>query len=78
MKDVEVEYSAGAWSIVPAAVRLGRILRDDARTGAVATDKTIAACRAALTDGVPGERGAAEVRKYLDELLEQRKANRES
>lgn len=56
---------------VPTAVRLGRILRDDARTGAAATDRTIAACRAALADEDTGER-AAEVRKYLDELLAQK------
>lgn len=54
------------------AVRLGRILREDARPGAGRIDRTIAACRAALDDEDTGERARFEVRKYLDELLENR------
>ena len=53
------------------AVRLGQILREDARAGGnVQLDRAIAACRAALDDGDTGPRTRDEVRKHLDELLE--------
>ena len=52
------------------AVRLGQLLREDARTGAVPLNRTIAACRAAMDDSSTSPRTLDEVRKHLDELLE--------
>lgn len=51
-------------------VRLGQLLREDALTGAVPLNRTIAACRAALDDRETSQRTRDEVRRHLNELLE--------
>ena len=56
---------------VPTRVRLGQILRKDAQSEAI-TGRTIAACRAALSDAETTPRAREEIRRYLDELLAQR------
>lgn len=57
---------------VPTTVRLGQLLREDARTG-VPLNRTIAACRAALGDRETSPLTRDAVQKHLDELLERQK-----